>query len=127
MTRILGDAENIIKKTRVAHPCTVCQEEIPKGSSCKWQTNTGISGMDFGTSYWHMDCDPSQVRFLDGGIFRTGRTGLIGNRKIDIQYFWDLEERIRILENACKPPHQRKKTGAPGQLSILEVLKNGRD
>lgn len=55
MTTILG--EGFIKKTRKNHSCYICDSTILKGESCYWQTNTGTEESDFGTAYWHVDCD----------------------------------------------------------------------
>ena len=42
---------------------------------------------------------------MDDGIFKTGRTCLVGGRRVDIQWMWNIEARARRLEKACRPPN----------------------
>jgi len=59
MATILGEGK--VKKTRKAHHCCVCEERIDVGSTCHWQTNDGFGEADFGTAYWHEDCDEREI------------------------------------------------------------------
>jgi len=56
---------------------------------------------------------------MDDGIFKTGRTMLIGGRRVDVQYMWRTMERAAILEKACRPPSEKKRAAAK-QLKLPE-------
>jgi hypothetical protein len=49
--------EGIRKKTRRIHECCKCDNLIPKGSECHFQVNDGGQEWDFGTCYWHKECN----------------------------------------------------------------------
>lgn len=124
MSRKMG--EGVVCRTRKEHDCEVCRKVIQKGDPANWQTNTGLSGNDFGTVYWHVDCNPDPIRTFDGCVPRQGRTGLMGTKTVDVKYILNLEERVKRLEQACLPPARRKKTVGqdPSQLSILDIKTN---
>ena len=56
---------------------------------------------------------------MDDGIFKTGRTVLVGGRRVDIQWMWQIEERAARLEKACRPP--KVENGKEGQAKQIRL------
>lgn len=44
---------------------------------------------------------------MDEGIFKTNRSCLFGGRRVDIQWLWDIQARVKRLEKACRPPRPK--------------------
>lgn len=57
---------------------------------------------------------------MDEGIFKTGRTGLIGSRRVDIQVLWAAKDRAKRLERASAPRKQEP-AGKEKQLRLPGV------
>ena len=56
---------------------------------------------------------------MDEGIFKTKRTCLVGGRRVDIQWMWNIEARARRLAKACRPPRPgagKEDAGKPQRL-----------
>ena len=61
------------------------------------------------------------VSDMDDGIFKTGRTGLVGGRRVDIQWLWDVEKKAEIIERACRPPVASSGKKSAKQLKITNI------
>ena len=56
---------------------------------------------------------------MNDGIFKTRRTGLLGSRRVDVQWWWAALERAKKLAKVCRPHHERQnKTTPDNQLRL---------
>ncbi len=62
---------------------------------------------------------------MDEGVFKTARGGLIGSRRTDIQWLWQIETRAKRMEAVCKGIKSTKPEKSP-QLILPTLRRSGR-
>ena len=62
---------------------------------------------------------------MDEGVFKTARAGLIGSRRTDTQWLWQIEARAKRMEAVCKGIKSIKPEKSP-QLTLPTLRQRGR-